>query len=123
MRGKSAGIPSPMAQRMRWVWLMVLLPLAACSGAPGDADVQAALERHFVEAVAPAQAKFGAQAGAALVPTVQSVVLQSCAAREGGLYLCEAQVSLHSKVLGQRQSLTRLLLTQDANGWRVLSQL
>ncbi len=97
--------------------------LAACASGPSDSDARAALERHFAEAVAPAAAKFGSQAGRDLLPTVQSVVLAGCTARDSGLYLCNAQVSMHSKALGQRHATTQLLLTRDAKGWRLLSQL
>lgn len=103
---------------------MVLgLGLAACGGAPDSSDIQVALQRHFADAVAPAQQHYGQHAGRALVPTVQAVALQGCSAREGGHYLCDAQVTLHSKVLGQRHATTRLLLARDGQGWRVLSQL
>lgn len=115
------------ACRWRHMPLALAIPcgamLAACSSGPSDRDAHAALERHFAEALQPAAAKFGNQAGRDLLPTVQSVVLADCTARERGQYLCNAQVSMHSKVLGQRQASTRLLLTQDSKGWRLLSQL
>ena len=111
----------------RWAHIALLIAcsagVAACTSGPSDRDARAALERHFVEALEPAAAKFGKQAGRDLVPTVQSVVLADCTARPGGQYLCNAQVSMHSKVLGQRHASTRLLLTQDSKGWRLLSQL
>lgn len=111
----------------RWALAAMALPVAwlltACSSGPGNADAHAALERHFAEAVQPAAARFGGQAGRDLVPTVQSVVLGDCTSREGGHYLCNAQVALHSKALGQRYATTRLLLTRDSKGWRLLSQL
>ena len=103
--------------------LFLGLGLVACSGAPDSADIQAALQRHFADAVAPAQQHYGEQAGRALVPTVQTVALHGCTIRDGGQYLCDAQVTLYSKVLGQRHATTRLLLARDAQGWRVLSQL
>ena len=115
------------ACRWRHLPLALAIPcgamLAACSSGPSDRDAHAALERHFAEALQPAAAKFGNQAGRDLLPTVQAVVLADCTARERGQYLCNAQVSMHSKVLGQRQASTRLLLTQDSKGWRLLSQL
>ena len=111
----------------RWAHIALLITCsagsAACSSGPNDRDARAALERHFAEALEPAAAKFGKQAGRDLMPTVQSVVLVDCTVRESGLYLCNAQVSMHSKVLGQRHASTRLLLAQDSKGWRLLSQL
>lgn len=113
--------------RARWAAMAWVLPLAAllgaCSSGPSDRDAHAALERHFAEALQPAAAKFGDLAGRDLIPTVQSVVLADCTVPAGGQYLCNAQVSMYSKVLGQRQASTRLLLTQDSKGWRLLSQL
>lgn len=109
-----------------WRWLPalgVVAQLAACSSEPSSADIHSALQRHFADVVAPAQKHFGPQAGSTLVPTVQAVALHGCTARDGGQYLCDAQVTLHSKVLGQRHATTRLLLAQDPQGWRVLSQL
>ncbi|MEG1200956.1 MAG: hypothetical protein RSD82_02205 [Comamonas sp.] len=103
---------------MAWVLPLAAL-LGACSSGPSDRDAHAALERHF----AAAAAKFGDLAGRDLLPTVQSVVLADCTVPAGGQYLCNAQVSMYSKVLGQRQASTRLLLTQDSKGWRLLSQL
>ena len=103
--------------------LLAAVPLAACGGAPSEAQVQAALQRHFAQAVAPAQQHFGPDAGSGLVPTVQAVALQGCQSQDRGHYLCDAQVTLHSKVLGKRSATTRLLMTRDDKGWRVLSQL
>ena len=110
-------------QGWRWGGLTALVLIAACSAGPDSGDVRAALERHFAEAMAPAQKHFGAQAGSDLVPKVHEVVLHQCDARSDGQYLCNAQVTLHSKVLGKRSATTRLLMTRDDKGWQVLSQL
>lgn len=122
----SAGVQPPrgVSPCRRWVpVLLAAVPLVACGGAPNEAQVQAALQRHFAQAVAPAQQHFGPDAGSGLVPTVQAVALQGCQSQDRGHYLCDAQVTLHSKVLGLRQASTRLLLAHDEQGWRVLSQL
>lgn len=128
-RARPSLLAAPCQRPLRRAAARLALPLAlglglvACSAAPDSADIQAALQRHFAEAVAPAQQHYGQHAGRALVPTVHAVALHGCTARDGGHYLCDAQVTLHSKVLGQRHATTRLLLARDAQGWRVLSQL
>lgn len=96
--------------------------LAACGGAPSEADIQAALEQEIQLQIDQAAGVTSPQVKemlASLMPKIEKIVLQGCESLGDDAYQCkvEATASIKGRMMTNTESVR--MTKSKADGWKI----